>query len=189
MYLGDGYICAISRSYKLRIYLNRKQQDVIARVKQAISILLPDHRVSEVQQRVAHVTEVVSYSRAWPQIFPQHGPGRKHTRRIELTPWQKLLVREYPSEFLRGCLESDGCRHRRIVNGKDYPAYSFTNHSDDILGLVMWACKLLRVGCRQNSRSNLSIARRPDVAKLDRLFGWKRQLAFPFIAASAFRPR
>jgi len=56
MYLGDGYICAISRSYKLRIYLNRKQQDVIARVKQAISILLPDHRVSEVQQRVAHVT-------------------------------------------------------------------------------------------------------------------------------------
>jgi hypothetical protein len=189
MYLGDGHISEMPRSYRLRIYLNRRQQDVIARVKQAISTLLPDHRVGEVQQRTASVTEVVSYSKAWPTIFPQHGPGRKHTRVIELTTWQEAIVREYPEEFLRGCLESDGCRHRRIVNGKDYPAYSFTNHSDDILRLVMWTCKLLRVGCRHNSRWNLSIARRPDVAKLDRLFGWKRQIAFGFMAPSAFRPR
>jgi hypothetical protein len=113
--------------------LNRKQQDVIARAKQAIAALLPDHHVGEYQQRVSPVTEVSSYSRHWPTIFPQHGPGLKHTRRIALTAWQEAIVREFPSEFLRGCLESDGCRHRRIVNGKDYPAYSFTNHSDDIL--------------------------------------------------------
>jgi hypothetical protein len=42
---------------------------------------------------------------------------------------------------------------------------------------------------RVNSQWNLSIARRADVARLDRLFGWKPQLAFPFIVASAFRPR
>ena len=189
IYLGDGYICASPRSYKLRIYLNRKQLDVIARVKAAISTVLPEHHVEEMQQRVAQVTEVISHSRLWPKIFPQHGPGRKHTRRITLTPCQEGIVREHPAEFLRGCLESDGCRHRRIVNGKDYPAYSFSNRSEDILGLVMWACGLLRVGCRRHSRWGLSIARRRDVVKLDRLFGWKPQLAFAFMAPIAFRPR
>jgi hypothetical protein len=79
--------------------------------------------------------------------------------------------------------------HRRIVNGRDYPAYSFSNRSRDILALVKWACELVGVGGRRTSQWNLSIARRPDVARLDRLFGWKPQLAFPFIAASAFRPR
>jgi hypothetical protein len=125
MYLDDGHISKMRHhSHRLRIYLNRKHHDVIARVKEAVSSLLPDHRVGEVQQRVAQVT-----------------------------------------------------------------AYSFSNRSDDILCLVMWACGLLRSGCRRNSRWRLSIARRRDVAKLDRLVGWKRQLAFPFTAASAFHPR
>jgi hypothetical protein len=30
-------------------------------------------------------TEVASYSKHWICLFPQHGPGRKHDRRIELT--------------------------------------------------------------------------------------------------------
>ena len=189
LYLGDGYISKSARSYRMRIYLNSKQQDVIARAKHAIAALLPEHRVGELQQRRSPVTEVRCYSRHWPTIFPQHGPGLKHTRPIVLTTWQAAIVREFAAEFLRGCLESDGCRHRRIVNGKNYPAYSFTNHSQDILRLVMWACSLLRIGCRQSSRWILSIARRPDVAKLDRLFGWTPQLAFAFRAPSAFRPR
>jgi hypothetical protein len=189
MYLGDGHIARMPRTFRLRIFLNRRQHDVIARVKQAILTLLPENRVGEIQRRASAVTEVVCYSTLWPTMIPQHGPGRKHHRSIRLTPWQEAIVRKHPSEFLRGCLESDGCRHRRIVNGRDYPAYAFTNHSLDILELVMWVCRLLGVGCRRTSRWNLSIARRPDVARLDRLFGWKRQLAFPFIAASAFHPR
>jgi len=47
--------------------------------------------------------------------------------------------------FVRGCIESDGCRHRRIVNGKDYPAYSFDNRSEDILTLFTWACGLIGI--------------------------------------------
>jgi hypothetical protein len=189
MYLGDGHISEMPRTFRLRIFLNRRQHEVIARVKQAILTLLPENRVSEIQRRVSEVTELVCYSSSWPTMIPQHGPGRKHHRSIRLESWQEAIVRKHPSEFLRGCLESDGCRHRRIVNGRDYPAYSFTNRSFDILELVMWACRLVGVGCRRSSRWNLSIARRPDVARLDRLFGWKPQLVFPFIAASAFRPR
>jgi hypothetical protein len=189
MYLGDGHISEMARTFRLRIFLNRRQNEVIARVKQAILALLPENRVGEIQRRSSAVTEIVCYSTLWPTMIPQHGPGRKHHRRIRLTSWQETIVRKHPSEFLRGCLESDGCRHRRIVNDRDYPAYSFSNRSRDILALVKWACELVGVGCRRTSQWNLSIARRPDVARLDRLFGWKRQLAFPFIAANAFRPR
>jgi hypothetical protein len=30
-------------------------------------------------------------------------PGRKHQRTIELSQWQKVIVRKYPGEFARGC--------------------------------------------------------------------------------------
>jgi hypothetical protein len=32
--------------------------------------------------------DVSSYWKHWPCLFPQHGPGRKHERRIALVPWQ-----------------------------------------------------------------------------------------------------
>jgi hypothetical protein len=171
MYLGDGYIAHLGQQYILRVYLNRKQRLVIERVREAIEALLPGLRVNYVQSRQAAVTVVTCYGRMWPEVFPQHGPGRKHTRKIELTAWQDQIVRTCPAEFLRGLLESDGSRHRRIVRGCDYPAYSFTNHSEDILQLFMWACGLVGVRCRRSSRRNLSIARRPDVRYLDALFG------------------
>jgi len=170
MYLGDGYLAPVQRNYALRIYLNRRQQNVVARVRRAIEIVLPGRRVNEVQRRVSPITEVTCYSRDWPLVFPQHGPGRKHTRRIVLAEWQRSIVEARPVDFLRGCLESDGCRHRRIVNGTDYPAYSFSNRSEDILQLCVWACALMSVRCRRSNAWTLSIARRPDVALLDHLF-------------------
>jgi hypothetical protein len=84
-----------------------------------------------------------------------------------LEPWQGRIVDEYPVEFLRGCLESDGCRHRRIVRGRNYPAYSFTNYSEDILRLFRWACERIGLRPRRASRVVVSIARRADVARLD----------------------
>jgi hypothetical protein len=120
MYLGDGHLVRYPRAYALRIFLNEKRQDIIDRVKTAIAILLPDNRVSQASRRGAAVVIVTCYSQDWPMLFPQHGPGRKHTRPMALEPWQRLVVDRYPADFLRGCLESDGCRHRRIVKGKDY---------------------------------------------------------------------
>ena len=61
--------------------------------------------------------------------------------------------------------------HRRIVAGRNYPAYSFTNHSSDILKLFVWACSLIGLRARRANRVTVSIARRADVAKLDNLFG------------------
>jgi len=169
MYLGDGYIGRARRTYRLQVSLHERQEHVIARVAQAINVLRPGRPVGF--RRRGPVTIVNAYANSWPVLFPQHGAGRKHQRPIVLEPWQQAIVEQHPVEFLQGCVESDGCRHRRIVAGRNYPAYAFTNHSPDILRLFVWACGLLGLRPRRANRVTVSLARRADVATLDRLFG------------------
>lgn len=53
--------------------------------------------------------------RRWPDAFPQHGPGLKHERPIQLAPWQGDVAAAYPRELLRGLIHSDGCRTVKSV--------------------------------------------------------------------------
>jgi hypothetical protein len=170
MYLGDGYIARMPRTYVLRVYLHKDQGEIVERVRRAISTLLPERRAGWVRDHES-VIVVTCYFRNWPVLFPQHGPGRKHRRRIALEPWQRDIVSCHPGEFIRGCIESDGCRHRRIVKGRNYPAYAFKNRSEDILSLFTWACDLLGLHYRRANRVTISLARRRDVARLDDIMG------------------
>jgi hypothetical protein len=169
IYLGDGYLARTPKTYRLEVSLHERQTQVIERVTRAIATLRPGHPVG--RRRRGAVIVVNAYANAWPLLFPQHGAGRKHLRAIVLEPWQRDIVEQHPDEFLRGCIESDGCRHRRIVAGRNYPAYSSTNYSQDILDLFVWACGLIGLRPRRASRVTVSLARRADVATLDRLFG------------------
>ena len=102
----------------------------------------PDNKVMTV--RKSGCTEVVSCSKHWPCLFPQHGPGRKHARKIELAEWQREIVERYPGDFARGLFHSDGYRGANRVRRNwgdgdhwyEYPRYLFTNNSTDIL----WLC-------------------------------------------------
>lgn len=166
LYLGDGYINRMPRTYVLRIFLNDGQPDVIAEASGAMAHLVP-RRVGI--GRNGRVRIVRMHCGGWPTLLPQHGKGRKHTRRIALEPWQETLVASRPDQFLRGLIQSDGCRHRRIVRGKNYPAYAFSNRSSDILDLFAWTCRLLGLRAIRSSPIAISIARRPDVARLDEI--------------------
>jgi len=53
---------------------------------------------------------VTSFWKAWPLFFPQHGPGSKLDRKIELVEWQQEIVDERPKAFIRGLVHSDGSR-------------------------------------------------------------------------------
>ena len=53
------------------------------------------------------------WSKHWQCLLPQHGPGRKHHRPIELADWQQVVVAAHPGDFARGLFHSDGCR---VVN-------------------------------------------------------------------------
>ena len=119
-------------------------------------------------------TEVAAYSKHWPCLFPQHGPGRKHERTIQLTPWQQELVDLDPRPLIRGLLHSDGCRVLIWVNGTPYPRYHFSNVSADIRGVFGRACDQLGIEWRHNNPWSLSVARRGSVALLDEFVRPKR---------------
>ena len=108
MYLGDGCISRAGRVWHLRITLDKKYPSIIARCRLAIDMLMPGQRAGIVN-RVGCV-DVSHYSKHWTCLFPQHGPGTKHMRRIALEPWQQALVDQETEEFVMGLIHSDGCR-------------------------------------------------------------------------------
>jgi hypothetical protein len=106
-------------------------------------------------------------------LFPQHGPGRKHVRRIELEHWQTLLLDAAPWGFIRGCIRSDGCafiNRTDIHRGEpyEYLSYDFSNKSKDIVDLFIDACNRVsvftRVTCGRTGRWSVRINRRTSVA-------------------------
>jgi hypothetical protein len=118
----------------------------------------------------------------WTDVLPQHGPGRKHDRKIELRAWQRLLLDQAPEQFLRGLIHSDGCRAMntfttRLPSGRDathsYPRYFFSNESADIRSIFCEYCDRLELRWTQSNRRNISIAHRRSVAKLDEFVGPK----------------
>ncbi len=171
LYLGDGHIAKMRRTWVLRIYLDKRQPNIIERCLSAVARVNPYHKVG--RQTRPSVTIVRSYGECWLSLFPQHGAGRKHERPIVLAEWQREIVERWPRPFMRGLIESDGCRYDRMVNGVAYPAYEFTNRSVDILALFCWTCDLLDVHYTRPSPFDVSIARRADVARLDAFIGPK----------------
>ena len=124
---------------------------------------------------------IKSYSKHWVCLFPQHGPGRKHQRKIELAHWQEVIVRKYPGGFARGLFHSDGWRgvnrvRRTLADGDhwyEYSRYQFSNKSADILRLCGEALDRLGVAWRFSRRDVISVARREAVARLDEVVGPK----------------
>lgn len=88
--------------------------------------------------------EVGSFSKQWPCLFPQHGPGRKHLRPIVLVDWQLRIVEARPEQLLRGLIHSDGCRSLNRIRGNGkvyaYPRYEFSNASADIRRIFCDTC-------------------------------------------------
>ena len=172
-YLGDGSIAAFPRQvFRLQIFSDLRYPGIISEVAVAMSSVMPASVVWQGEKTGCAI--VSSYSKHWPCLFPQHGPGVKHSRRIELAPWQREIAIAEPRLLLRGLVHSDGCRVINTVKDRPYPRYHFTNRSDDIRGIFLWVCELLGVECRHNNRDTLSIARRASVEQLDTFIGPKR---------------
>jgi hypothetical protein len=145
LYLGDGCISRAGAKdkdvWKLRIICADAWPGLRQECARAMSDVRPQSKVRI--QQLAGCAEVISSSRHWPCLFPQHGPGRKHMRKIELQPWQRTIVTTNAGQLARGLLHSDGYRginrvRARLADGDrwyEYPRYLFTNESADILRL------------------------------------------------------
>jgi Helix-turn-helix domain len=174
MYLGDGCLSAHRREvFKLRISLDARYPEIVDECRAAMRTVMPRSRVNLVDKRTWF--ELYSYSKAWPCLFPQHGPGKKHERPIVLAPWQCAAVSERPDLLLRGLLHSDGCRFQNTGRGGwSHPRYAFANASHDIRAIFCAACELLGLRWTSSGDRTIYVSRVDDVALLDLFVGPKR---------------
>ena len=180
LYLGDGCLVRQRKGvYLLSIACCDAWPGLITAAKDATRGVMPANAVFA---RQSHgMTEVKSCSKHWPCLFPQHGPGTKHTRKIELARWQQVIVDRYPGDFARGLIHSDGCRsinrvRRPLKDGDrwyEYPRYQFSNKSLDILALCCKALDRLGVEWRFARWDVISVAKKDAVALLDAFVGPK----------------
>jgi len=178
IYLGDGTVVRVGRCFALRVFMDSRYTNIIAEVAEAMRVVNPRSLASVYPHPRHNFVTIASYSKAWGCLIPQHGPGRKHERKIELAPWQEAIVDREPEQFIRGLIHSDGCRvmNRVVVNGKDYAysRYFFTQVSKDIQELFCRSLRQLRIDYTFASRGkDVSIARRESVARLDSFVGPK----------------
>jgi hypothetical protein len=181
LYLGDGCISEHPRDvYRLRMFLDLRYPLIIDECEAAIRSVVPRSKVARATQTSnytrrpeASVVVVSAFSKTWPCLLPQHGPGLKHRRTIRLTNWQRVLVRKYPARLLRGLIHSDGCRF--INSGRNWtcPRYSFSNRSGDIMRIFCDACDILELHYTFAPRT-VYVSRKADVMRLDEFVGPKR---------------
>jgi hypothetical protein len=179
MYLGDGWLTVGRRQvYRRGIAVCDDYPGIRAECEGAIQAVMPGRAVGAVRRAGYH--DLSCYSKHWPCLFPQHGPGRKHTRKIALEPWQERIALErHPALLLRGLIHSDGCRAMNTATKPgskkryEYPRYLFVNESADIRDLFTAACDRIDVEWRYSKPNTVSVARRACVAILDGFIGPK----------------
>lgn len=179
-YLGDGHISLGRRGvFNLPIFNDVHYVRLNEHIVELMRLVKPGGR-PHTRMRPGCVCTTVSWKH-WPCLFPQHGPGRKHERRIVLEAWQRAIVEQHPADFLRGLFHSDGCRANnwatRTVSGVtkryDNPRWMFSNRSEDIIGLCTAALDHAGIAWRRPRDTCIAVSRADDVRGLDALIGLK----------------
>lgn len=172
LHLGNGCISRSPRSYSLRITCDKRYPAIIQRCCDAIDALFPRQRAG-VYRRPTGCADVYLHSNHWPCLFPQHGPGRKHHRKIALEPWQQEIVERETEEFVLGLIHSDGCRAVANDRGVMSVRYHFSNRSEDIIGLFTGALDLLGMPWRRSTKYIVSVYRKAATVRMDEFIGPK----------------
>ncbi len=155
----------------MRIVLDAKYPRIIRNCVEALEAVCPG--------KTAHVgdkkgcVEVGMYWNHWPCLFPQHGPGKKHLRRIELAPWQDDIVSRHREPFIRGLIHSDGCRIVANDRGVASTRYHFSNLSEDIKRLYCDSLDALGIRWTRPCSKQIAIYRKASVAMMDAFVGPK----------------
>ena len=180
LYLGDGCLGVQGSSAQLTLNLAEAYPSIVTQASEAIRRTVPGIHVGLCAG--PGLIKVYANTPVWLRAFPQHGPGRKHTRCIRLRPWQREITGAHPKALIRGLIHSDGSRcinrfKMKLPSGRvgsySYVRYFFTNYSADIRNIFCEHCGLLGIRWTQSSFKNISIAHRDSVAKLDSFVGPK----------------
>jgi hypothetical protein len=179
MYLGDGCLSPIHRGvWLLRITLDSAYPGIVGECCTALEAVFPSKTAHRGPRRDCRCVDVSMWSKHWPCLIPQHGPGRKHLRPIALKPWQEKIVAANRKPFVRGLIHSDGTRiiatERKGSYVRRAPRYAFSNLSEDIKRLFCESCDALEIRWTRPSDRQIAIYRKESVALLDEFVGPKR---------------
>jgi hypothetical protein len=174
LYLGDGCISRSPRSYRIRFALDAAYPGIIDRCAEALETIRPGKHAWRGPRRDSRCVEVSMYWNHWPCLIPQHGDGPKHLRRIALVPWQQAIVESEPRWFVRGLIESDGCRILANDRGIKSVRYHFSNRSEDIKKLYCESLDAPGITWTRPCAKQVAVYRRSAVALLDEFIGPKR---------------
>lgn len=177
LYLGDGCIDKLPRTYRLRIFVGSNEYNIIDRATTALKLLFPHNKINVSYPTNEKMVIVYCHSNLLPEFFPQTGDGSKSDRNVSLIDWQREAVEITPGAFVEGLFHSDGCFDANYTKGVSYPRYSFSNTSADIISDLAWALGLLGITPRIIQRAKekptykqqqvVYVARRKDVEKLN----------------------
>lgn len=173
IYLGDGCISEHPRTFRMRIVLDQAYPQIIEDCAESLGAVGPGNAVW-IGRHGEGCVEVSMYWNHWPCLFPQHGPGRKHERPILLEAWQQAIVTSHRKPFVRGLIESDGCRAVANDRGVRSVRYHFSNRSEDIKRLYCESLAALGIRWTRPSARDIAVYRKNSVARLDTFVGPKK---------------
>jgi hypothetical protein len=178
VYLGDGCLSGFPRGvWKLRVFCDAQYEAIIAAVAHAMEVVRGSGRAG-IYPRPGRCVEVAMFWKHWVRLFPQHGPGPKWKRDIELAEWQRRIVEREREAFLRGLVDSDGCRIVATYREKTgvtrrYGRYVFSNRSEQIHKLFTDSLDALGIHWTRANFKDTAVARQRDVKRLDEFIGPK----------------
>lgn len=177
VYLGDGCLSAFPRGvWKLRVFMDSRYPEVVDSVRHAMSAVRGGGTAG-LYERPGRCVEIAMYWRHWRCLFPQHGPGPKWKRRIELTDWQMQIVERERQAFVCGLIDSDGCRitatYRERQTIRRYGRYVFSNRSEAIHKLFTDSLDALDIHWTRANFKDTGVARQRDVRRMDQFVGPK----------------
>jgi transcriptional regulator with XRE-family HTH domain len=179
IYLGDGYISAGQRGvWRLRVTLDAAYPAIIEECRVAMAAVLPCNRAHVGRRSMGRCVDVSMWSKHWPCLIPQHGPGRKHLREISLFGWQDRSLKENVSAFcavlyIAMARESSRLSARATTFDEPLATRSAT-------GLAIYGNSFARAAMHwgsagtQPSENQIAIYRQASVAILDCFVGPKR---------------
>jgi hypothetical protein len=162
----------MARTERLRVSLDAKYPAVVGEAEALLRRCFSGNRVGRQVLDGGATVVLCVYNRHLSCVLPQHAPGKKHEREIQLEPWQLAALDAAPWAFLRGCIRSDGCTFINRTGRYTYLSYEFRNLSAGILGAFADTCETVGLHPRRY-RDRVRLCRRDDVALLLQHVGTK----------------
>jgi len=145
-YLGDGCLGQTKKTSRSKTLFLANQASFVNMNKyitDSLQLLFPNKKIKHYYRKGQDCVNIKVNAISLEELFP-HGQGTKHTRKIELKEWQEEICKQYPKEFIKGLMESDGCRFKPVKKYK-YFIYQFTNASKDIHNILQKFCDLIQL--------------------------------------------